>query len=310
MQIPQVPITAPGWSIGPAEIGWVAVGLVAAVGTALAVATILLPNHAAPSDRRAAADIVLRLTIATFISARLGALIPWQSAGPLPADFFEAIFPTSGTISTNFDFYGALVGGILATIVLAAPRKGATSAYLDVLALAAAAASFVASLGYAPAGELVGRPARVSWAVIHLGAERFSAFDDRVYTVLAELGMTPAPTANFVAVPRHPLGVYTAAGFLVVIIATVLAVSRRRVGRGFGVFVTGVGLVRLGLANFREPGRIVIPGPISEGPFRWAGLFPITVDHLAAATVFVVGLAILIVLPRVVTPRASIHTYR
>jgi len=218
--------------IGPFAIRWYALAYIATLllGWRYAVGIVrnsrLWTHRPPPTDGEKIDDLILWLTLGVIVGGRLGHVVfytpelIWQNP-------IEILKVWHGGMS----FHGGALGVVLAGYAFARRNNIDPLRLGDVIVAAEPIGGFLVRIANFINGELWGRTTHVPWGVI---------FPDG------------GP------LPRHPSQLYEAALegivlFLVLRWATHGAKLLNRRGVVLGIFLTGYGLIRIGLENVREP---------------------------------------------------------
>jgi len=218
--------------IGPFAIRWYALAYIATLllGWRYAVGIVrnsrLWTHRPPPTDGEKIDDLILWLTLGVIVGGRLGHVVfytpelIWQNP-------IEILKVWHGGMS----FHGGALGVVLAGYAFARRNNIDPLRLGDVIVAAEPIGGFLVRIANFINGELWGRTTHVPWGVI---------FPDG------------GP------LPRHPSQLYEAALegivlFLVLRWATHGAKLLNRRGVVLGMFLTGYGLIRIGLENVREP---------------------------------------------------------
>ena len=171
-------------------------------------------------------DIIVWATIGTILGGRLG-YVSFYQPGYFLANPGEVLAVWRGGMS----FHGGLLGVLVATIVFVRRRGIGLLGIADLLACATPIGLFFGRLANFVNGELWGRPSDVPWAMVF-------------------------PRAG--PLPRHPSQLYEAALEGVLLFAGLWLLWRFTRGRDrpgflFGAFLSGYGVSRMIVEQFREP---------------------------------------------------------
>jgi phosphatidylglycerol:prolipoprotein diacylglycerol transferase len=228
-------------SIGPFAVRWYALAYIAGIllGWVYVRAIIRSPTAwggAPPLTTTDYDDFILWVTIGIIAGGRIGYVLfynPNYFAGhPL-----ESLYLWKGGMS----FHGGFLGCVLAVVLFARHRRLPTLSLGDLTCAAAPIGLFFGRLANFINGELWGRPANVSWAIVF-------------------------PTGG--PEPRHPSQLYEAAleGIVLFVVLAVFVHSGalRRPGLITGTFALGYGIARSLAELFRQP-------DVQIG-FLWRGL--------------------------------------
>jgi phosphatidylglycerol---prolipoprotein diacylglyceryl transferase len=228
-------------SIGPFAVRWYALAYIAGIllGWVYVRAIIRWPpawGGAPPLTTTDYDDFILWVTIGIIAGGRIGYVLfynPNYFAGhPL-----ESLYLWKGGMS----FHGGFLGCVLAVVLFARHRRLPTLSLGDLTCAAAPIGLFFGRLANFINGELWGRPANVSWAIVF-------------------------PTGG--PEPRHPSQLYEAAleGIVLFVVLAVFVHSGalRRPGLITGTFALGYGIARPVAELFRQP-------DVQIG-FLWGGL--------------------------------------
>ena len=171
-------------------------------------------------------DIIVWATIGTILGGRLG-YVSFYQPGYFLANPGEVLAVWRGGMS----FHGGLLGVLVATIVFVRRRGIGLLGIADLLACATPIGLFFGRLANFVNGELWGRPSDVPWAMVF-------------------------PRAG--PLPRHPSQLYESALEGVLLFAGLWLLWRFTRGRDrpgflFGAFLSGYGVSRMIVEQFREP---------------------------------------------------------
>ena len=243
--------------LGPLAIRWYAlaylVGLI--VGWRLARRLAAAPPRLMRPER--VDDLLAWIVLGVVVGGRLGYIL-FYKPGYYLANPDEVLFLWQGGMS----FHGGFAGVVLAVFLFARRHDLPILRVGDIVAAVAPVGLFLGRLANFVNGELYGRAADVSWAMVF-----------------------PSDPAQ---VPRHPSQLYEAAleGLLLGLVMLVLATRERvraRPGLLAGAFFLGYGLARPFAELFREPDAHL--GFI---------LGPVTMGQLLSLPLVVAGLALLV----------------
>ena len=218
--------------IGPFAIRWYALAYVATILLAwrYVVAMVRTPrlwSHRAPAATPLELDdLVLWLTFGVIVGGRLGH-VAFYTPALIWTDPLEILKTWHGGMS----FHGGALGVLVAGYAFARSKKIDPLRLGDLIAAAEPIGGFLVRIANFINGELWGRPTHVPWGMV---------FPDG------------GP------LPRHPSQIYEAAlegivMFLVLRWATHRKHWLNRRGVVMGMFLTGYGLIRILLENFRAP---------------------------------------------------------
>jgi phosphatidylglycerol:prolipoprotein diacylglycerol transferase len=245
--------------IGPFAIRWYALAYIATLllGWRYAVGMVrnsrLWTHRPPPTDGEKIDDLILWLTLGVIVGGRLGHVVfytpelIWQN----PVEILKV---WHGGMS----FHGGALGVVLAGYAFARRNNIDPLRLGDVIVAAEPIGGFFVRIANFINGELWGRPTHVPWGMV---------FPDG------------GP------LPRHPSQLYEAALegivlFLVLRWATHGAKLLNRRGVVLGMFLTGYGLIRIGLENVREPDSYMPHFPLGltmgmmlSAPMVLVGLF-------------------------------------
>ena len=218
--------------IGPFAIRWYALAYIATIllGWRYAVSLVrnrrLWTHRPPPANAENIDDLILWLTAGVIVGGRLGYILFYDRSliWPHPIDMLK-------TWNGGMSFHGGALGVVIAGYLFARYKKIDPLRLGDIIVAAEPIGGFLVRLANFINGELWGRPTEVPWGMVFPGAG---------------------------PLPRHPSQLYEAALegivlFLVLRWATHRKMWLNRRGVVLGLFLTGYGLIRIALENFRQP---------------------------------------------------------
>ncbi len=212
--------------VGPFAIRWYSLAYIAGILLGWRYMRLLAarqPNGPSAIDID---DIIVWATIGTILGGRLG-YVSFYQPGYFLANPGEVLAVWRGGMS----FHGGLLGVLVATIVFVRRRGIGLLGIADLLACATPIGLFFGRLANFVNGELWGRPSDVPWAMVF-------------------------PRAG--PLPRHLSQLYESALEGVLLFAGLWLLWRFTRGRDrpgflFGAFLSGYGVSRMIVEQFREP---------------------------------------------------------
>ncbi len=218
-------------SFGPFAIRWYALAYIAGLLIGWWIVGRLAdkppaPGMAAPLTRQMIDDFLLWATLGVILGGRTGYVLfynlPYYASHPL---HIFAVW------EGGMSFHGGLIGVILAIVLFCRNRGVPVFALGDLIALVAPIGLFFGRIANFINGELFGRPSDVPWAMVF---------------------------PNGGPLPRHPSQLYEAGLegivlFLVLLALLRFAHARAKPGLLTGAFITGYGVARIIVENFRQP---------------------------------------------------------
>jgi len=218
--------------IGPFAIRWYALAYVATIllGWRYVVGMVrnqkLWTHRRPPADALQIDDLILWLTLGVIVGGRLGYIL-FYSTATIWTDPVAILKTWEGGMS----FHGGALGVVIAGLLFARFKKIDALRLGDLIVAAEPIGGFLVRVANFINGELWGRPTTVPWGMVF-------------------------PDAG--PLPRHPSQLYEAAleGLVLFIVlrwATHGAKLLNRRGVVLGMFLTGYGLIRIGLENVRQP---------------------------------------------------------
>ncbi|OLP57182.1 prolipoprotein diacylglyceryl transferase [Rhizobium rhizosphaerae] len=257
-------------AIGPLKIHWYGLAYVAGILVGWRYARMLLATprlwrrDTPPASLEAIDDFILWVAAGIVLGGRIGYVLFYDFAAVVENPL-RALQIWNGGMS----FHGGLLGTTLAMVLFARKRAIPMWSLFDIVAAVVPIGLFFGRLGNFINGELWGRITDVPWAMVF-------------------------PTGGPFA--RHPSQLYEAGleGIVLFIVLAVLIYRGRALktpGLIAGVFVTGYGLARIVVENFREPdaqlgyllGGWLTMGMLLSLPMVAAGLWAIWRARRAAA---------------------------
>ncbi len=245
--------------IGPFAIRWYALAYVATIllGWRYVAAIVgnprLWSHRAPPATAPQIDDLILWLTLGVIVGGRLGHVL-FYTPEMIWTDPLEIFKTWHGGMSFHGGALGVLIAGFLF-----ARRHGINPLSLgDVIVAAEPIGGLLVRIANFINGELWGRPTHVPWGMVF-------------------------PDAG--PLPRHPSQLYEAALEGLVLFAVLRWATHgrkllNRPGVVMGMFLTGYGLIRIGLENVREPDSYMPHFPLGltmgmmlSTPMLLAGLY-------------------------------------
>ncbi|OLP59382.1 prolipoprotein diacylglyceryl transferase [Xaviernesmea oryzae] len=219
-------------TIGPIKIHWYGLAYVAGIVIGWRYARRLLATpklwrrDTAPTSLEAIDDFILWVAAGIVLGGRIGYVLFYDFAAVIENPL-RAIQIWNGGMS----FHGGLIGTVLAMVIFARKRHIALWSLFDLVAAVVPIGLFFGRLANFINGELWGRITDVPWAMVF-------------------------PTGGPFA--RHPSQLYEAGleGILLFLVLTLMIYrgkALKQPGLIAGTFVTGYGLARIVVENFREP---------------------------------------------------------
>ncbi|MBS0294824.1 MAG: prolipoprotein diacylglyceryl transferase [Proteobacteria bacterium] len=227
--------------IGPFALRWYAVAYVAGILLGWRYAASLLKNERVwgpkgpPMTSPQLDDLILWVTLGVILGGRLGYVLFYQ-----PAMIWKTPLQILMIWDGGMSFHGGMIGVILAIIGFSLRNKVPMLGVGDLVAPCVPIGLFFGRLANFVNGELWGRPTGVPWGMIFCN-----------HNIEATYHGCPVGA-------RHPSQLYEA-GLEGVALLLLLAWAVYRAGwlelrgRVVGLFLTGYGVARLVLENFREP---------------------------------------------------------
>lgn len=215
------------------------------------------PEHKATED-----DIFGFFTfgiIGLLLGARIfSALVYDQSGMYLKAPWLIFWpFDKNGTFTglAGMSYHGGFIGGLIGMIVWCAKNKRSYWQWIDAMVVSIPLGYTFGRLGNFFNAELYGRITTVPWGMVFPGAPRFSLSIDWVQKIAEQTGISTAPEALLVNLPRHPSQLYEAFFEGIVLFALLRFLSKKKPFRGLlsGAYTAGYGSVRFVIEYFREP---------------------------------------------------------
>jgi phosphatidylglycerol:prolipoprotein diacylglycerol transferase len=244
--------------IGPFAIRWYALAYVATIMLGWRYVVAMVRNRKLWTHRPPIAtalqidDLILWLTFGVIVGGRLGHVF-FYTPSLIWTDPVEILKVWHGGMS----FHGGALGVLVAGFAFARTNKIDPLRLGDIIVAAEPIGGFLVRIANFVNGELWGRPTHVPWGMVF-------------------------PDAG--PLPRHPSQLYEAAlegivMFLVLRWATHGKHWLNRRGVVMGMFLTGYGLIRIGLENVREPDSYMPHFPLG-----------LTMGMMLSAPMVVVGL--------------------
>jgi phosphatidylglycerol:prolipoprotein diacylglycerol transferase len=244
--------------IGPFAIRWYALAYVATIMLGWRYVVAMVRNRKLWTHRPPIAtalqidDLILWLTFGVIVGGRLGHVF-FYTPSLIWTDPVEILKVWHGGMS----FHGGALGVLVAGFAFARTNKIDPLRLGDIIVAAEPIGGFLVRIANFVNGELWGRPTHVPWGMVF-------------------------PDAG--PLPRHPSQLYEAAlegivMFLVLRWATHGKHWLNRRGVVMGMFLTGYGLIRIGLENVREPDGYMPHFPLG-----------LTMGMMLSAPMVVVGL--------------------
>ncbi|NGX46051.1 MAG: Prolipoprotein diacylglyceryl transferase [Chlamydiae bacterium] len=195
--------------------------------------------------------------IGAVAGARIGDVLFYQGPGVFVHDPLAVFRFWEGGLASH----GAVVGILIALFILSRSKPAIPwQRYIDLLALPTLVAGACIRVGNFINQEIVGRVTGVPWAVIFL-----------------------RPADGTLPLPRHPVQLYEAVGYLMVALFLWLLLPRlKKIGQLGGLFLTLCFSLRFFLEFFKQVQSELIP----EG-------FPLTMGQLLSIPVVILGLFLL-----------------
>ncbi|WP_372783128.1 prolipoprotein diacylglyceryl transferase [Phenylobacterium sp.] len=218
--------------IGPFALRWYALAYVATIllGWRYVIANVrnarLWTHRPPPANPEQIDDLILWLTMGVIVGGRLGHVI-FYTPSLIWTDPVEILKTWHGGMS----FHGGALGVFVAGLLFARAKKIDALRLGDLIVVAEPIGGFLVRIANFINGELWGRPTTVPWGMVF-------------------------PDAG--PLPRHPSQLYEAAleGVAMFLLLFWAAHGKKwlnRRGVVMGLFLTGYGLIRIGLENVREP---------------------------------------------------------
>jgi phosphatidylglycerol:prolipoprotein diacylglycerol transferase len=198
----------------------------------------------------------------------------------------------------GMNFYGGVVGGIVAAAVYARRKNIDLIKWGDMLAVSIPLGYTWGRLGNFINGELFGRVTQAPWGIVFPHARPFSVNDPWAREFAAEIGMEITEGMSSINLPRHPTQLYEmfAEGILSWLIMW-FVLRRMKTFRGFllGAYVFLYGFFRFFIDYFRMPLRggfalefDALPNPtyILESPWNFIASQGWSLAMMGGAVVF------------------------
>lgn len=154
------------------------------------------------------------------------------------------------------NYYGGLVGAIVAVVIYARAKKIDILEWGDMLLTGLPLGYMFGRIGNFINGELYGRLAKAPWGVLFPNAGRVAVAETWVQEYAMESGVVIQPGQTLVNLPRHPTQLYEAfaEGIVLWLILWFLVRHRRPfVGFTTGIYIVLYGLFRFVIDYFRMP---------------------------------------------------------
>lgn len=208
--------------IGPLPLRWYGLMYICGFIAAYIILTWRQKKGLFPSQEpHAINDMLLYSFFGLIVGGRLGACLLYE-----PLHYLTHPWQILAVWRGGMSSHGGFIGAIAALALYAKRYHIPLVRLLDNAVIATTPGLFFGRIGNFINGELWGRPASVSWAVI------FPAIDN---------------------VPRHPVQLYQAAteGLLLFLIIFPLSLRERPRGLLSGIFALGYGIVRIATERYR-----------------------------------------------------------
>ncbi len=211
--------------IGPFALRWYALAYVVGIIIGWRYGLALCRRRPGLLAPRHLEDAVSWIIVGIILGGRVGYVLFYNPAHYL-ANPLQALYVWQGGMS----FHGGLAGVLLALLLFARRRGIDYFRITDVIGCCVPFGLFFGRVANFINGELFGRVSELPWAMVF-------------------------PRGG--PLPRHPSQLYEAAleGIVLLVVLALMerAGARARVGLLSGVFMTGYGLARLVVEQFREP---------------------------------------------------------
>jgi phosphatidylglycerol---prolipoprotein diacylglyceryl transferase len=250
-------------SLGPIAVRWYALAYIVGllIGWRYCLALSERPPHLV--GRQDVDDFLVWATLGVVLGGRIGYVL-FYKPGYYVLHQLEALYVWHGGMS----FHGGALGVTIAILLFTRAHKIPLFAFSDIITAAIPIGLFFGRIANFINGELFGRPAQVSWAMIF---------------------------PNGGAIARHPSQLYEAFCegillFLLLFAAERLG-ARQRPGIVTGLFLAGYAVARMSGELFREP-----------DPQLGYLVFGTTMGQLLSAPLLIAGLAIILWAQRAPVP--------
>ena len=240
--------------LGPLQIHWYGVMYALSFIIGYYLICYLAPKRGVPLDTEGVTDLTFYLVAGLLVGARLGYVLFYN----LP-DYLHHPAKIVAVWNGGMSFHGGLIGVIIAGLLFSRKTGIPFLSLTELVVPVAPLGLFLGRLGNFINGELWGRPADVSWAVI----------------------FPRAPLVQGVMVPRHPSQLYEAILEGLVLFAILWTLAQKPLPKGIllGTFLTLYGLFRSFVEFFREPdpqlgliGGVISMGQILSIPMILIGI--------------------------------------
>ncbi len=198
--------------------------------------------------------------IGLLIGARLFATLLFDSSGYYWRNPHRIFWPFDEQFRfvglAGMNYYGGLIGAVLAGILYCRRKKLDAVEWADMLAGGIPLGYTFGRFGNFINGELYGRITKLPWGMVFPHARTFPASEAWVREYATDIGMNIAADAATVNLPRHPTQLYEALFDGLLIWAIIwFVVRKRRPYPGFtiGFYVVAYGFVRFLIDYLRVP---------------------------------------------------------
>jgi phosphatidylglycerol:prolipoprotein diacylglycerol transferase len=201
-------------------------------------------------------DTVLNLffwaIIGLLIGARLFAALLFDPTNQYLARPWLIFWPFDENMNfvglRGMNYYGGLVGAIIAVVVYAKKKKLDLLYWGDMMVAGIPLGYTFGRLGNFINGELYGRVTSAPFGVMFPNARRLSTSQEWVQEVIAEIGLSVPEGQALVNLPRHPTQIYE--GFTEGIVLWLVLWFIFRKNRPFKGFIVGAYMIGYGVFRF------------------------------------------------------------
>ncbi len=198
--------------------------------------------------------------VGLLIGARLFATLLFDSSGFYWRNPHRIFWPFDESMRftglAGMNYYGGLVGAVVAGIIYCKRKRLDTVEWADMLAGGIPLGYTFGRFGNFINGELFGRVTKLRWGMVFPHARRFPASEEWVQDFAADIGMEIAPDQVLVNLPRHPTQLYEALldGFIIWLVIW-LFIRKRRPFPGFTIsfYIIAYGFMRFLVDYLRVP---------------------------------------------------------
>jgi len=253
--------------------------------------------------------------VGLILGARIFAALFFDASGKYWSEPWLIFWPFGEqcqvTGLSGMNYYGGLLGAIIAMVIYARRKKIDVLEWGDMLIAGLPIAYSFGRLGNFINGELFGRITTLPWGMYFPAAEKFPARQKWVREFMQEAGITASSGETLIDLPRHPTQIYE--WFFEGILLWLLlwfVFRNRRPFKGFliALYIIGYGLVRFVIDYLRIPllGKFsIILDPVDNPVDVYKTPFNFTMSQIFSFLMIIAGVIMMYIFYKKFKQRAG-----